>query len=73
MDQKVTKFWDAATVGDVNIIKQMLDDGIDVNLRNEENRTALMRCARRGRKQATQLLLDAGADINALTIIIRML
>ena len=60
MGQLENRFLEAATVGDVNVVKKMLADGIDVDVRNEENRTALMRCTRRGRKQVTQLLLDAG-------------
>ena len=66
MGQLENRFLEAATVGDVNVVKKMLADGIDVDVRNEENRTALMRCTRRGRKQVTQLLLDAGADVNAV-------
>ncbi|MBR0137279.1 MAG: ankyrin repeat domain-containing protein, partial [Erysipelotrichaceae bacterium] len=65
MDQLEKKFLDASTVGDINKITACLKEGVDVNVRNDEGRTALMRCTRRGRIQVTQLLLDAGADVNA--------
>ena len=65
MDDLERRYLDAVTVGDVNAVTEALKNGVNVNARNEENRTALMRSARRGRKMITQMLLDAGADVNA--------
>ncbi|MBQ9037217.1 MAG: ankyrin repeat domain-containing protein, partial [Erysipelotrichaceae bacterium] len=66
MDQLELKYLEAAAVGDVNVVKEALKAGVNVDAANEEKRTALMRCTRRGRKQVTQMLIDAGADVNAV-------
>ena len=66
MDDLERRYLNGVTVGDVNAVTEALKNGVNVNARNEENRTALMRASRRGRKMITQLLLDAGADINAV-------
>ena len=68
MDQLELKYLEAAAVGDVNVVREALKEGVNVDAANEENRTALMRCTRRGRKQVTQMLLDAGADVNACDV-----
>lgn len=56
---------DAAADGNSNLIKKLLEKGVDVNSKNGHNETALMRAAWNNRYEATPLLLDAGADVNA--------
>ena len=53
--------------GDVDSIKRYLDDGADVNVTDErDGRTALMKAADGGFDELVKLLLDRGADINAV-------
>ena len=50
---------------DFNIIKMLIDAGIDVNAKNEYNGTALVRAIRwTSRIDIIKLLLESGADIN---------
>ncbi|MFA7268028.1 MAG: ankyrin repeat domain-containing protein [Sterolibacterium sp.] len=49
-------------------IRQLLAAGIDVNASNEWHKTALMVAAQTNQLASVQLLLDAGASVNAATI-----
>ena len=46
----------------------MLEGGADANLANPEGETPLMAVARTGNVEAATLLLDAGADVNAIEL-----
>ena len=50
--------------GNPKEVKRLLDQGADVNIRNQKNQTALHCAAKAGFAEATQLLLDNGADPN---------
>lgn len=52
----------AASRGDLELLCILLDSGAEIECRNDEGRTALMRSAN---AQITEKLLDAGADIEA--------
>lgn len=66
MDQKFNKvFWDACANGDFAMAVGQIRTGADVNYANGDGRTALMRAAKRDRKDIVQLLIDNGADVNA--------
>lgn len=66
MDQNFNKvFWDAAANGDFPMVCSQIRTGADVNYANGEGRTALMRSAKRDRKDVVQVLLDNGAEVNA--------
>lgn len=58
----------AATNGNPNSIKALLKAGAadDLELTDECGRTALARACMRGREKAAELLINAGANINAL-------
>ena len=56
--------WDAATRGNTKLIKQLLVDGMDVNVTDEEGLTALYRAAHNDQKETVSLLLSNGANVN---------
>ena len=55
----------AASRGEIEIIKEILDQGGDINETNKHKKTALMLAAGNGRLEATQLLIDRNALIDA--------
>jgi DNA-binding transcriptional regulator YdaS (Cro superfamily) len=55
----------AAITGDVNVLRAMLDAGVDPNVRSSTGATPLMRAAELGHTEVVQLLLERGADVNA--------
>ena len=66
MDQNFNKvFWDACANGDFPMAAAQVKAGADVNYQNGDGRSALMRAAKRDRKDIVQLLIDSGADVNA--------
>ena len=54
---------DAARKGDAAAVRQLLDEGVDVNTKFRYNRTALSFAADRGHADVVKLLLDRGADV----------
>jgi|GEM_PF-2947964 len=50
----------------VDMAKQALAEGADVNLRIKQGSTALHWAAAKGREEIVQLLIDHGADVNAV-------
>lgn len=56
----------AARYGDPQIIKQLLDKGADVNARDRDGYTALHSAAFLGHFRAVEILVQSGADANAL-------
>jgi ankyrin repeat protein len=60
------KFLKAVTEGNIKLVQKFLEDGIDVDTRNEGNRTALVIAAGRGNLEMTRLLIKSNADVNAI-------
>lgn len=56
---------DFAREGKSAELKKLVDEGIDVDARDPEGRTALMLASEMGHVDAARLLLDAGASANA--------
>ena len=56
--------WDVATRGNTKLIKQLLEDGMDVDLTDKEGLTALYRAAHNDQKETVSLLLSNGANVN---------
>nr|XP_027079322.1 E3 ubiquitin-protein ligase KEG-like isoform X2 [Coffea arabica] len=54
----------AAMINDVQLVKVILDDGVDVNIRNMHNTIPLHVALARGAKSCVGLLLSAGANCN---------
>ncbi len=58
---------EATAIGDVNLVKTLLDSGTDVESVDEDYlKTALHRAAISGHKEVAELLLTEGADVNAI-------
>jgi len=61
---------EAAGRGDTAKVRQLLDQGTDVNAKAAGNWTALISAAAEGRTETVELLLDRGADVNATSDIV---
>ena len=55
---------DALQHGTTTDLESLFDDGMDVNQDDFEGRTALMMSAAKGKKDAVEMLLKRGADVN---------
>jgi ankyrin repeat protein len=61
----MTKEWRTATDGgDLDAIARLLDEGADVDARDEHGQTALMNAARDGREAVVRLLVERGAALD---------
>lgn len=58
-------WWKAVKEGDALQIREMLRDGIDVDVRDQESWTALMFAALNGHLEVATILIQAGANVNA--------
>ena len=54
-----------AAFKDIEVVKQHLDAGGDVNVKDESGRTALLQAALFGHKEIAELFIAASADVNA--------
>ena len=61
LDQQLIE---AAARGELALVKTLLDQGADLNTKDEYGRTALTEAAGRGDLETVRLLLDKGADLN---------
>ncbi len=61
----VTPMSEAALIGSEPVIRKLLSAGVNPDSPNPEGETALMLVVRTGRLDAAELLIDAGADVNA--------
>jgi len=55
----------AASSGDEEALKQLLNQGADVNARDEAENTALHLATQHGHQDIMRLLIEQGADVNA--------
>ena len=59
------KTWEGAVIrGDVEMVRQLLRTGADVNARDRHGQTALMLAAHRGYREMVETLVEGGADLN---------
>lgn len=63
-----SKLFKAAREGDIELVKQLVKDGADVNARDEHKHTPLMYASFFGQAKTCQVLIDLGADVNAKDI-----
>lgn len=54
----------AATRGDVEAARRLLEAGVNINARDRYGQTALMLAAHRGHVALVELLVEKGADLN---------
>jgi len=59
------QLFDAAAQNDVEQIREAINSGLPVDLRNGEGRTALLIATRANAVHAARSLIDLGADVNA--------
>src|SRR5215211_6389362 len=64
-DPKREALWAAVRNGDLKAVQKAIDDGADVNARNEYGVTALWIATGKKNFEVTKLLVDKGADVNA--------
>jgi uncharacterized protein len=57
---------EAARWGETETLLQLLESGLAVDARDRNGGTALMKAASAGNRPIMQLLLDRGADVNAI-------
>lgn len=55
----------AASRGDVDLLRMLLNDGIDVNLYDYDKRTPLMVAASEGHEDVVKVLLEYGANVRS--------
>ena len=65
---EASELFDAATSGNVQLISQLLAQGLDINVGNAERETALHMAAARGQYRAVIYLVKNGAYVNAKTV-----
>lgn len=58
---------DAATFGDIEVVKQLIEGGTDPNIRSQFGSGALAEAALRGETEVVSYLLQNGADVNQRT------
>jgi len=54
----------ASYEGNIEVVKQHLATGMDVNIKDDDGFTALYFAAQEGQKEITELLIEKGADVN---------
>ena len=55
----------AAENGNLSRVRTLLNNGVDVDVKDGQGRTPLYMAASWGRTQVAQLLIDEGSDVNA--------
>jgi len=64
LSTKVTSLYQAMQLGDVAKVKVFLEQGADVNAKNENGQTPLLLAAQNNDVNTAKLLISAGADVN---------
>ena len=52
----------ASESGNTKMVKELIDNGADVNAKDNRGKTALMRASQRGHTEVVSLLKNAGAE-----------
>lgn len=59
------KEWqDATKRGDLEKVRSLLEEGADINAKDQHGQTALMNAAHAGQVELVRLLIENGADLN---------
>lgn len=62
--EEMTPLSRAVELGDLNAVRELIRDGVDLNAKNNDGRTPLLMAAQSGELEILQELLRAGADVN---------
>ncbi|MBA7493532.1 hypothetical protein ES702_04091 [subsurface metagenome] len=62
-------FFDSVFAGDYAEVKRLIEEGTDVNAKDEFGFTALLFTARAGHTDITKLLIESGADVEAMNYV----
>jgi ankyrin repeat protein len=65
-NDKVKLLWKAAGENDVTTIQKLIQQGVNIEANDTNQRTALMIATHRQNNEAAKVLIDAGANVNAL-------
>jgi ankyrin repeat protein len=65
----LASIWKGATEGNIEIVKQHLDAGVDINAKNSDGESPLQLAAQVGQKEILELLISKGADINTKDVV----
>jgi len=60
------RFLDAAASNDVAVLREILQQGVDIETRDANGRSALLLATRQNAIDSARLLIEAGADVNAM-------
>ncbi|RWS19937.1 ankyrin repeat protein-like protein [Leptotrombidium deliense] len=66
MDAKNASFLYLSSIGEIQVVRKLIAQGIDVNMRDCDGNTALHMAAKENRVEVLNLLLENGAFVNAL-------
>ncbi|NEQ40599.1 MAG: ankyrin repeat domain-containing protein [Okeania sp. SIO3I5] len=55
----------ASKEGNLELVKSLIEQGVDVNVKDKENATCLMSSVSRNYIDIVKLLIEKGADVNA--------
>ena len=67
MSEENCKLRDAAYAGDKAAVESALNQGADVNAKDDDGKTALFRASNQGYTEIMKVLIDNGADVNVKT------
>ncbi|QAA34088.1 ankyrin repeat domain-containing protein [Clostridium manihotivorum] len=59
-------YFTAIESNDIKLVESVIDQGVDKNSKNEDERTPLIYSLLKGRNEIAKLLIDKGADVNAI-------
>ena len=59
------QLFSAVTEGDVEKVKKLISEGVDVDIRNSIGQTPLLMASSRGYDEMAEFLISRGADVNA--------
>ena len=58
-------FFNSVRSGDIDEVRRLIEEGVDINARDNYGATALMSASFQGHIIIAQLLIEAGIDVNA--------
>ena len=65
-NDRVKLLWKAAQENDVTTLQKLIREGVNIEANDAKRRTALMIATHQQNNEAAKVLIDAGADVNAL-------